>query len=152
MIYSPQKNPGLVLNMITIIVFLGLIGSSIGYGGFMIFAFLFWMHYTLVLVILQFHHKSKHEMDSLTGALLNPSVRAVFFLSLAAVGLIGYLKFGHNIVSAAVLFVWWLLAINFYLYYKRIRVREQFISPVEGESDSERIKVHHKIRRRVKKN
>ena len=118
-IYAPQKHSKETFILITVIVFAAISGGYFLSEYFIVGALLFWMHYTAVLSYLQFKKKSKHPAKNFTEFLLNPQIRFFIFVFLGFIGISSIFMFKTNHIGAAVLSVWWLFSLNFYVYYKK---------------------------------
>ena len=116
-IYTPSKNPKEAFLLVTFISLVGILGTAAISNFFMIFATIFWMTYTGMLVYLQFKHKTVYPKKTLTEFLLNPQTRFFVFIFLGAIGLFGALK-EQMWISYTVLIAWWIFSLNFYMYFK----------------------------------
>jgi len=115
-IYTPSRHPREAFLLITLIVFFGIVGTYFLGAFFMLFALIFWMHYTALLSYMQFKHPLKRR--TITDHLLNPQIRFFIFEFLAWIGFWNAIQGGYNI-GYLVLVAWWLFALNFYIHYRK---------------------------------
>jgi hypothetical protein len=127
MIYTPKKNSKSVMDLITVIVFLGIAGGIIFslinsenkiYQIFPLLALLFWAQFTIVLSYRQFKKKKELGYETFTEMMLHFPIRLFLFLVLAILGIF-QIFIGNILISYGILFVWWLFALMFYSYYNK---------------------------------
>ncbi len=118
-IYTPARQPGKALLLVSFIVLVGVLGSFFS-RFFMIFANIFWITYTSLLVYLQFLNKSNYDVKNFLDHLLNPQVRFFVFIFLGTMAVFGALL-GKMWVGYTALAAWWLFSLNFYLYFKEFK-------------------------------
>ncbi len=122
-IYTPSKYPKETFLLITIIVFFGIVGTYFLGVFFMLFALIFWMHYTALLSYMQFKDalkkKKARKKRTITTLLLNPQIRFFIFEFLAWIGFWIAIQ-GSFTLGYAVLVAWWMFSFNFYVHYMRI--------------------------------
>lgn len=119
MIYTPNKNPKQAFVVITIIVAAGILGGYFISEYFIAAALVFWIQYTAILSYLQFKRGVKYGYNNLTEWLLHPQVRFFTFEFLAIIGLASLILRYDKFIGGAALLIWWLFALNFYVYYRR---------------------------------
>ena len=124
-LYTPQEYPTEAAILIACIAFVGILGGFLIHHFFMLFALIFWMQYTAVLSYRQFAKKSKHEIDSFTGLLLNPQIRFFLFEMLAVMGIMAIIKYQNLNIGGVVLGFWFAFALNFYFHYKKKHVKRK---------------------------
>ncbi|MFC1698312.1 hypothetical protein ACFL1H_08305 [Nanoarchaeota archaeon] len=120
MIYTPSDHPTEAFVLISIIVVVGIVGTLTWSNFFLLFALIFWIHYTAILSYLQFAKKKgeKKKKKGFTEFLLNPQVRFFIFVFIGVLGIGSMYILNTNWIGIGALGIWWLFALNFFVYYE----------------------------------
>ncbi|MFH2027974.1 MAG: hypothetical protein ABIJ08_02460 [Nanoarchaeota archaeon] len=116
MVYLPEKHPKEYMILISIVIFLSIVGRMFVHEVFIFFGLCFWILYTAVLSYHQFKTKKKYKFDNFTHIILHPQLRFFIFVLLASYGLFHAL-IGSVYITYTILIAWWLFSLNFYIYY-----------------------------------